>query len=141
MIEIAHSAPTGKEYYIPHKGVTKQDAETTKLRIVYDASARENSNQPSLNDSLHPGPSLQNLLWNILIRSRFYSVILTSDLRKAFLQIRIKEEDRDSLRFHWRAPDSDDTRIYRFTRALFGITSSPFLLACVIDEHLKAWEH
>ena len=32
-------------------------------------------------------------------------------------------------------------RIYRFSRALFGVTSSPFLLAGVIDEHLKAWEH
>ena len=141
MIEIAPSAPTGKEYYIPHKRVTKQDAETNKLRIVYDASARENFNQPSLNDCLHPGPSLQNLLWNILIRSRFYTVILTGDLRKAFLQIRKKEEDTDSLRFHRRAPDSDDTRIYRFSRGLFGVTSSPFLLAGVIDEYLKAWEH
>ena len=62
VIEIAPSAPTGKEYYIPHKGVTKQDAETTKLPIVYDASARENSNQPFLNDCFHPGLSLQNLL-------------------------------------------------------------------------------
>ena len=80
VIEIAPSAPTGREYYIPHKGVIKQDAEITKLCIVYDASAKENSNQPSLNDCLHPGPSLQNLLWNILIRSRFYTVILTDDL-------------------------------------------------------------
>ena len=141
VIEIAPSAPTGKEYYILYKRVTKQDAETNKLRIVYDASARENFNQPSLNDCLHPGPSLQNLLWNILIRSRFYTVILTGDLRKAFLQIRKKEEDTDSLRFHRRAPDSDDTRIYRFSRGLFGVTSSPFLLAGVIDEYLKAWEH
>ena len=68
-------------------------------------------------------------------------MILTGDLRKAILQIEIKEEDRGSLRFHWRSPDSQDTRIYRFTRALSGVTTSPFLLAGVIDEHLKAWEH
>ena len=34
------------ELYNPHKGVTRQNAESTKLRIVYDASAREKQNQP-----------------------------------------------------------------------------------------------
>lgn len=76
------------------------NAESTKLRIVYDASARESNNQPPLNDCLNPGPPLQNRLWDILVRSRFYPVLLTGDLKKAFLQIRIKEEERDALRFH-----------------------------------------
>jgi hypothetical protein len=43
VIEIAPREPTGKEFYIPHKGVTRKNAESTKLR-VYDASARENVN-------------------------------------------------------------------------------------------------
>ncbi len=30
--------------------------------------------------------------------------------------------------------------IYRFTRALFGLTCSPFLLGGVISQHLKSWE-
>ena len=141
VIETAPAEPKSKEYYIPNKAVSKQDAETTKLRVVYDASARENSKQPSLNDCLHPGPPLQNLLWNILVRSRFHPILLTGDLQKAFLQIRLKEEERDSLRFHWRAPDSIETETYRFTRALFGLTSSPFLLAGVINQHLEIWEH
>ena len=80
------------------------------------------------------------MLWNVLIRSRFHPILLTGDLQKAFLQIRIKEEERDSLRFHWRAPGSTETEIYRFTRALFGLTSSPFLLAGVINYHLELWE-
>ena len=140
VIEIAPERPSGKEFYIPHKAVTRKHAETTKLRIVYDASARENDSQPSLNDCLHPGLPLQNMLWNILVRARFYPVILTGDLQKAFLQIRIKQEERDALRFHWRHPNSDETVIYRFTRALFGLTCSPFLLGGVIQQHLEAWE-
>ena len=82
--------------------MTRENAESTKLRIVYDASARERDNQPSLNDCLNPGPPLQNRLWDIFVRSRFYPVLLTGELKKAFLQVRIKKEERDSLHFHWR---------------------------------------
>ena len=117
-----------KEFNIPHKGVVKSDAETTKLRIVYHASAKKSNAQPSLNDCLIPGPPLQNQLWNILVRSRFYPVLLTRDIEKAFLQVRIKEQERDALRFHWRALGSDAVDVYRFKRALFGLTCSPFLL-------------
>ena len=140
VIEPAPETPNGKEYYIPHKGVNRENAESTKLRIVYDASAKETENQPSLNDCLHPGPPLQNRLWDILVRSRSYPVLLTGDLKKAFLQVRIKEEERDSLRFHWRPPNSQNTFVYRFTRALFGMTCSPFHLGGVIGQHLETWE-
>ena len=140
VIETAPPNPTKKEFYIPHKGVAKQDAESTKLRIMYDASAKESNTQPSLNDCLNPGPTLQNLLWSILIRARFLPILLTGDLKKAFLQIRIKEEEHDALRFHWMSPGSDDTVVYRFTRALFGLTCSPFLLGGVLNEQLKSWK-
>ena len=140
IVEPAPEVATGREFYIPHKGVNRENAESTKLRIVYDASAREKDNQPSLNDCLNPGPPLQNRLWDILVRSRFYPVLLTGDLKKAFLQVRIKREERDSLRFHWRPPNSSNTSVLRFTRALFGMTCSPFLLGGVINQHLDTWE-
>ena len=140
IIEKASKEPTGKEHYLPHKAVVRKSAETTKLRIVYDASAKEQSDQPSINECLNPGPPLQNLLWEILVRSRIYPVLLTSDIEKAFLQVRIKAEERDALRFLWQSPGSDDVMVYRFTRALFGLTCSPFLLGGVISEHLRHWE-
>ena len=74
------------------------------------------------------------------MRCRFLPVLLTGDLEKAFLQVRIKEAERDALRFHWRGPEDKETSVYRFTRALFGLTCSPFLLGGVLREHLKAWE-
>ena len=140
IIEPAPIEAKGKQFYLPHKDVIKQSAETTKLRIVYDASAKESSDKPSLNECLYPGPPLQNQLWNILVRSRFHPILLTSDIEKAFLQVRIKEEERDSLRFFWQSPGCDVVSVYRFTRALFGMTCSPFLLGGVINEHLKLWE-
>ena len=66
-------------------------------------------------------------------------VVLTGDIKQAFLQIRIREEDRDALHFHWlKRINSDDIEILRFTRAIFGLGESSFLLNAIIKEHLTA---
>eukprot|EP00794_Sanderia_malayensis_P016265 gene16265-biopygen13818 len=141
IIEKAPSTAEGKEFYIPHKPVVRELAESTKTRIVYDASARANDNAPSLNDCLETGPPLQNLIWSIFVRNRFKPVALAGDLQKAFLQVRIREQDRDALRFHWiKNKDPSQVEVYRFTRALFGLVQSPFLLGGTIEEHLKSCE-
>ena len=71
----------------------RETAESTKIQIVYDASARANVEAPSLNDCLETGPLLQNKLWSVLERNRFQPVALAGDLKQAFLQVRIREED------------------------------------------------
>ena len=140
IVEEANEPPTGKEFYVPHKPVVREAAESTKLRIVYDATAKAHQNAPSLNDCLNAGPPLQNRLWDVLVRMRFHPVAVTGDLKQAFLQVRIKEEDRDSLRFHWQPSGLSELQTLRFTRALFGLTCSPFLLGAVIEQHLGTWE-
>jgi len=39
-IEAAPKLNRGKKYYIPHKGVYREAAKTTKMGIVYDASVK-----------------------------------------------------------------------------------------------------
>ena len=56
--EVSEGEPTGKEFYLPHKPVINHSTESTKLRIVFDASARENDRSPSLNDVIEVGPPL-----------------------------------------------------------------------------------
>ena len=140
VIEIAPEKSSTRELYILHKGVNRKEIASTKLQKVYNASARESNHQPPLNDCLHHPPPLQNLLWNILVHSRFFLVILTGDLQKAFSQIRIKQEQRDALGFHWRHTSSCQTIVYQFTRALFGLTCSLFLLGGVPQQRLEKWE-
>ena len=65
IVEVAEPDVFGKEFYLPHKAVIRESAETTKIRIFYDASARENEKAPSLNDCLQTGPPLQNDLWQV----------------------------------------------------------------------------
>ena len=139
IIEPAPKTANGRTFYIPHKPVIRETAETTKLRVVYDASAKANENAPSLNDCLNSDPALQKKFWSVLVHQQTYPVAVCGDIQEAFLQIRIKEEERDALRFHWRRDDNSPLETYRFTRALFGLTSSPFLLGGVIDQHLETW--
>ena len=138
IVEEPQMSAKGREFYIPHKAVIRGNAETTKFRIAYDASARVNDTAPSLNECLDAGPLLQNQLWKVLVRGRFYAVAIAGDIPKTFLQVRIREEDRDALRFHWISTEHpEQVRTLRFTRALFGLGPSPFLLGGVIQHHLS----
>ena len=46
----------------------------------------------------------------------------------------------DSLRFHWRRDQHTEIETLCFTRALFRLAPSPFLLRGVLKAHLDAWE-
>ncbi|XP_006816656.1 uncharacterized protein LOC102804930 [Saccoglossus kowalevskii] len=71
------------------------------MRIVYDCSEKANTKSPSLNDCLETGPSLQPLLFDIMIRNRMRKYCITGDIQKDFLQIRVHEQDRDAMRILW----------------------------------------
>ncbi|XP_028414392.1 uncharacterized protein LOC114537542 [Dendronephthya gigantea] len=135
----AASGSDTKIFYIPHRYVVRESAQTTKMRIVYDASARETSDSPSLNDCLYAGPALQNKLWDVLVQQRAFPVVISGDIKKAFLQVRVRECERDALRFHWRSNVDEEIQTYRFARVLFGLAPSPFLLGGVLECHLDSW--
>ncbi|XP_068679106.1 uncharacterized protein [Montipora foliosa] len=138
VVEPAPAEVTGREFYLPHRAVVRRSAETTKLRVVYDASARAQEKAPSLNECLHVGPPLHNKLWSVIVRNRFHPMAVAGDLRCAFLQVRIRETERDSLRFHWIADKTGkQVETLRFTRLVFGLAPSPFLLNGVIQQHLE----
>ena len=119
--------------------MVRESAQTTKMRIVYDASARESPEAPSLNDCLYAGPALQNKLWNVLVQQRAFPVIISGDNKQAFLQVRVRQCERNALRFHWRSNADAEILTYRFTRVLFGLAPSPFLLGRVLECHLDLW--
>ena len=74
-----------KAWYLPHSPVLRPDKPTTKTRIVFDASAKENG--VSLNDEIHQGPKLQRDLFNILIRFREQPVALICDIVDSYRQV------------------------------------------------------
>ena len=120
----------------PHKPVVRETAKTTKVRIVYDASAKEQWDSPSLNNCLYPGPPLQNKFWDVLIHQRGYAVMISGDIQKAFLQFRVRECERDALRFHWRSERRLAGRDVEIYKSVVWVGT----LAGVIEQHLSSWE-
>ena len=138
IIEEIPKCPSGEVvHYVPHHAVIREDAESTKLIIVYDCSAKESLDKPSLDDCLETGPSLQPLLFDILLQSRMNYYCITGDIKKAFLKIRIHPRDRDSLRILWYEDlITKQIKEYQFTREIFRAGPSPYILNAKIRKHV-----
>ena len=123
-------------HYIPHQAVIKESSETTKLRVVFDCSAKANLEQPSLNDCLETGPALQPHLFDILMRIRSYKYLILGDIEKAFHMIAIREKDIDAQRLFWyKNIEKREIEELRFTRVIFGSTASPYILGATLQKH------
>ncbi len=126
-------------HYLPHTPVFK-DSKTTKCRIVYDCSCKASKQSPSLNDCLLKGPLLLTDLTSILLRFRLGSFVTVSDIEKAFLQISLKESDRDFTRFFWLSDINNPEGpldVLRFCVVLFGSKPSPFMLGATVYCHCQ----
>ncbi|VDK45702.1 unnamed protein product, partial [Cylicostephanus goldi] len=141
--EVSPNEPTEGSiiHYLPHQAVITPSKETTRMRIVFDASAHY-KDCPCLNDVLHQGPLILPDLVGVILRFRLHRIAVMSDIEKAFLQVRLQERDRDATRCIWvreitLPPTPDNLVVYRFTRVTFGLNASPFLLSATIDYHLE----
>ena len=114
-------------FFLSHREVYLPTRQTTKCRVVFDGSAKTSTGK-SLNDCLLAGPALQQNLVAIELRFRMKKVGLVGDCAKMFLQIGMKKEDRDFLRFLWKDPTDSkaEPKTYRFTTMVFGTTDAPF---------------
>ena len=130
-------------HYLPHHGVFRYDKQTTKLRVVYNGSAKTKTDPLSLNDCLKTGPNMIPRLFDVLVKFRWHVIALTADIEQAFLMIAIAPQDRDVLRFLWykdpHDPDSEIVRM-RFARLVFGLRPSPAILGSVISHHLDKYQ-
>lgn len=69
------------KYFMPHHAVIREDSETTKLRVVFDASMNTTSGV-SLNSILLKGFTVQLELFDIICRFRLYQYVAIADIQK-----------------------------------------------------------
>ena len=129
--EIDLGRKTPNSSFIPHNAVFKENACSTKCRIVLLSNIKDNTNSMSHNQVSRPGVNLNHKIQIALMLLRFDKYLVTFDIVKAFLQIMLKESDTSKLQFLWfKNVSENDFRIvgYKINRVPFGMRYSPFLL-------------
>ena len=120
-------------WYLPFF-VTK----SAKPRVVYDGAAAVQV--MSLNQAVFAGENLLNNLVEVLTRFRLGKFACVADLSKCFFQVQIPPSQRNLFRLIW-FKDNDvktgDVQVYRFTRHVWGINSSPFVALLAIKRLIE----
>ncbi|XP_018359703.1 PREDICTED: uncharacterized protein LOC108758956 [Trachymyrmex cornetzi] len=106
-------------YFIPHQPVLRPESTSTKLRVVFDASAKTD-NGKSLNDTLLPGPNLQNNLLHLMLRFRTHLYTVNADIAMMFRQIMIAKEDRNLQLILWRCQESEPVEVFNLNTVTYG---------------------
>ncbi|XP_043259317.1 uncharacterized protein LOC122401315 [Colletes gigas] len=135
MTQVSRDSRTqaGPAYYLPHHAVTKAASTTTKMRVVFDGSAKTSSGY-SLNDTQEIGPVVQDDLFSILIRFRQHQIILSADIAKMYRQILVAPEQRVFQRILWREEPTLPLETYELNTVTYGTASAPFLATCVLRQ-------
>ena len=69
IVERVTDSNTNYVHYLPHRAVVREERETTKVPVVFDASLKYKSFL-SFNELLDPGSCLLSPLFDILVRFR-----------------------------------------------------------------------
>jgi len=131
-IDLGHMQPVDSfdsnqpHYVIPHHAVLRPDSSTTKLRVVFDASAKSSSGV-SLNNILTVGPTIQQDLILTLLSFRLYRHALTADITKIYRQFIVDPQDRKFQLIWWRHNISDPLKLYQLNTVTYGLACAPFL--------------
>ena len=76
-------------------------------------------------------------LFESWLKFRSHGIAISADIEKAYLNIGVRPEDRDLMRFLWFEDPMDensDVITYRFTRVFYGATCSQFLLSSTLHK-------
>ena len=120
VIEKIQPEPTDDmKHYISHHPVINLSKPTTKVRVVYDASAKAKQDNKSLNKCPYRGPVMLQDLTGILLPFRLNKVAMVADIEKAFLQIGLNDNAKNVTRFFWLKDSNilntgNNTQIFRF---------------------------
>jgi Protein of unknown function (DUF1759)/Putative peptidase (DUF1758) len=141
MQEVSHPGkPAAPCFYLPHHPVIKESSTSTKVRVVFDASAKT-SNGTSLNDMLLVGPTIQQDLMSIVLRFRLHQFVFTADISKMYRQIKVNAADYDLQRILWGRNEQGSPREYQLTTVTYGTASAPFLATRCLQQLADDEQH
>lgn len=113
-------------FYLPHHGVLKEQSLTTKLRVVFDASAPSDTGF-SLNNLQAVGPTVQDDLLSIILRFRMHQIVVSADIEKMYRQILVEPEQRKFQRIVWRNNPCENLQVYQLNTVTYGTAAAAYL--------------
>ncbi|XP_059217544.1 uncharacterized protein LOC131994722 [Stomoxys calcitrans] len=125
-IESPNTLASSSQYYLPHHAVIKPESTTTRVRVVFNASA-SSSNGRSLNDMLHIGPTLQNDLTILVLKWRFYRYVFNGDIQKMYRQILVDPSHTPYQRILYRKSPDEPIQDFELQTVTFGVNCAPYL--------------
>ncbi|XP_044575175.1 uncharacterized protein LOC123258984 [Cotesia glomerata] len=122
---------SGPGYYMPHHPIIRTSSTTTKVRVVFDASAKTDKGI-SLNEVLLTGPTIQDNLFTILLRFRTFLYAMTSDIAQMYRQICIHPDHHKFQRILYYHNNNIST--FELKRVTFGVSAAPFLAIRTVNQ-------
>lgn len=129
MIHVSDDHESG--YYMPHHSVIQTSGITTKVRVVFDASAKSDKGI-SLNEVLLTGPTIQDNLFTILLRFRTHVYAMTSDIAQMYRQICVHPDHHTFQRIL--CYYKNIICIFELQRVTFGVSAAPFLATRTVNQ-------
>ncbi|XP_011860341.1 PREDICTED: uncharacterized protein LOC105557650 [Vollenhovia emeryi] len=121
-------------FYLPHHCVFKVSNQTSKIRVVFDASCKT-AEGLSLNDALMVGPVVQPELTAILIRFRFFPYVFSADVIKMYRQVLVDPSQTRLQRILWRDDPENDIDTYELLTIIYGTSSASYLATRTLNHH------
>jgi len=115
-----------KRYYLPHHAVLRPESTSTKLRVVFNASAQTLSGK-SLNDVMLTGPKLQPDVVDVILRFRVFKYAFSADIVKMFRQININPAHQVFQCVLWRDSPEKQLKCLQLKTVTYGTKSAPYL--------------
>ena len=123
-----------ESYYMPMHVVMKESSATTKMRMVFDASAKSTSGT-SLNDHLLVGPTVHPSLLDVLLRFWRHQIALMADVSRMYHAVLLPTDQRELHRFVWRRESSKPLVDYRMTRLTFRVSAPSFAANMAVKQN------
>ncbi|KAL0901649.1 hypothetical protein ABMA27_006857 [Loxostege sticticalis] len=116
-VELGHMAEVessdidnDKAVYLSHHAVVKEDRETTKVRVVFNASSKGTNN-----------------------------ICIVSDLVKMYRQVLVNKDHANFQRILWRDHPIEPIKHYKLLTLTFGTACAPYLAVKTLQQNLYAW--
>ncbi|XP_029171327.1 uncharacterized protein LOC114940743 [Nylanderia fulva] len=125
------ASPGDRINFLPHHGVLRTLTAGSKIRVVFNGSARTGAGA-SLNGVLHAGPNLLLSLADVLTRWRRHRYVFIADVQMVYRQIQLHPDDRDLQRILW--AEDNEVREYRLNTVTYGLASALYLAIRVLRQ-------